>query len=56
MYRDRLLLLRGKIDGMKYIKESLCSCEIKPTGQRWIEQQIKDMEKRLKILTDECTN
>jgi len=50
-----LILLEGKIQGMKYIKDSLCSCEIKPTGQRWIEQQIKEMEKRLKILQDERT-
>ena len=50
-----LNVLRGQIQGIEYVKASLCSCELKPAGREWLEKQIDSRKIRLKILEDERT-
>lgn len=54
-YAD-LNVLKGQITGLEFVKDSLCSCEIKPTGQEWLVKQIDERKIRLKKLEDERTS
>ena len=48
--------LTGQIQGIEYVLNSLCSCEIKATGQEWLRKQIDERQTRLKKLQNERTN
>lgn len=51
--KAELARLEGQIQGIEYVRDSLCSCEIKPGGRGWLQAQIDERKTRLKTLQDE---
>jgi uncharacterized protein YPO0396 len=47
--------LEGRIQGIQFVIDNLCSCETCHKGRPWMKRQVEELTKRLKTLTDERT-
>ena len=48
--------LDGQIQGLEFVIQNMCSCEIKPQGVDWLKKQVNSRKIRLTKLLNERTS